>query len=273
MNETTHFGLSAIRFSDASTKAQLATLRVPGEFKATLMTPLVPTVGGAPSYPVGARKARSEGTLTITLNERPPELEALLCGTTIASNDLKAFNVATLNDGFASNVNNNDKPAFVETATNPFSDRFSDGLYLEIYVNMKGAQLADITLISAHGVVHLNNFAMQANAELPNYGLRLSKQTPNALVAGWIRYRVAANLTEKSFSIPQIASNRDYTVTVWTAEGGTSDSQRSWTFNRCQFSLPDVTATDNEPSAGIELAGILLAPANGDPVVDSRIIE
>ncbi len=256
-----YFGLGAIGVYEDN--ALLGFSEVPGEIKATIMGGISRSMGGASLYPVAARKTRSEGGVTISLNERPEWVDEL--ANAGSKEDTAAAAAATI-----TSVNSTGTSVASLTVT---AD--ADAYYGTYSVKVTGASAVEVTYTGAGGVIKDDMTLTVAAAEFKTTGVKILKPSSATLVTDDVTvYTITpAHDGISVISVPQIKASKEYSLKAWSAVGGASDSIEELEIPRLIFDGADYGFTDNEPVTGVEITGSLLSPTNGESVLKRKIIK
>lgn len=259
-----HFGLASVAILRESDNSLIGASRIPAEIKAAINTPLVLSNGGAAAYPQAARKARSEASMTITLNERPEWMNDLLThGRYIPPLTASFLDVdnSTLPNDFGNYINA-DEPlglSWWDTATLSVDRRNQS---LVITLSSGGRQVT-------RGLIPGLLFT---RSEASTYGIEMTQNWHFDINAPAVVFKTAVQTHQGKF-VPQKARDVTFKVIAYTASGGSDDRPSAWEFPHVEISLPDRTATDNEPSNAVELQCLLNTARDSDtPIAIRRIL-
>ena len=230
---------------------------ITGSFTANISGDLLPVVGGAASMPISAVKGRSDGAMSITLNDRPDWIEEVVNGmekTSISGNDF------TLSD-----VNGSIKDKL--TAESVATETPVAGVYM---IKVLSATSVSVTTITGGGIVGTETVTAIDEPTAKAIGsssVALKLSAANSLKDTDIGATALLTIAHSSnnavsYVLPTAHKTVYSRVLFFTAAGGPDQDVRVHDFAKVALTGAPPMATDNELQT-TEINGIILDPMNG----------
>ena len=228
---------------------------ITGSFTANISGDLLPVVGGAASMPISAVKGRSDGAMSITLNDRPEWVEEVVNGM-----DKTAV---TANDFALSDVNGSIKDKL--TAAAKASETPVAGAYM---IRVTATDSVDVTAITGGGLVDTHTVAVSTTAaDVGSSNVTLELAAADSLKDEDIGASALLTIGHSSnnavvYTLQTIHKTVYSRVLFFTAAGGPDQNVRVHDFAKVALTGAPAMATDNELQT-TEITGIILDPMNG----------
>lgn len=264
MNNGLYFSFGSVGVKDDKVIVGLA--HITGALSAGINTPLVKSMGGGSSFPVAARPGRSEGELTLTLNQRPPWVDELLND----GSDTDTAAAAAAAAGTITNVKGNTLAGKLTVAVKSGA-KPAPGVY---QVTAESASSVKVVAVTSNGIQELTVSALTSSPkDIGSTGLTIAS-SGNLTATNAASFEVTpAHGGITTITVPQVKRSKEYSLVCYSAPGAASDNIEVIEIPRVMFSGADFSFTDNEPGAnGLELTGVILAPNDGGSVFTRKSI-
>jgi len=265
MNNGLYFSFGSVALKKAKLIVGLS--HITGALSAAISAPLVKTMGGGTSYPVAARSGRSEGEVTLTLNQRPVWVDELLNDGT--KTDTTAAGTASA--GALTNVKGSTMASKLTLAVKSGA-KPAPGYY---QITATGPAAVKVTAATANGIDEVTVSGLTSNPkDIGQTGLTLAASS-NLVTDNAVSFEVVpAHGGIATITIPQVRASAEYELICYSAPGGVQDNIEQITIPRIVFAGADFTFTDNElGSTGVEITGAILAPNDGGSVFTRKSIS
>ena len=224
---------------------------------------IVSSTGGSASYPVAARAGRGDGKGTVTLHEAPAWIERITSSRAEVSVAAAATPVVALND-----IIGTDKGKIAIAAPNL-------RVLADVYVKVGTAGALDVSITGTHGVTNvysIEHVSTETAHVLGNSGITLTYKTTAAsagsVIAGTLTPAHGGGYTVTS---PGLVVSQEYAITLYTAQGGESDSILKISIPRAVIMQPSMEFTEAAVAGSLSIPYTALANADQNLYTTERL--
>lgn len=236
-----------------------------GSLTANISGELMPVVGGAASLPVEAAKGRSDGALTLNLNERPSWVDVIVNGATEADVSTNDYDLSDIRGDVSGKL----------TVAAKASSTPVNGSYV---VRVTGTDTAEITHVHGAGVNTYSLTGLSTTAtDIGSTNLTLALAAAGSLTAddegsSAVVFITNAGGKAKSYSLPFNQATKYVRLVAMSATGGGGQDVRIHDFAKVALTGAPVMATDNE-NFTTEITGIVLEPGGTTPAYKMTVTK
>ncbi len=262
------FGFGSIMIKETS-GALAGAAHITGALTAEIMQQAVKKMGGAASYPVDMRLARSEGNLTLTLNERRPWVDEII-NEGVSSTAASASSLAI---GTIENVTGTTLAAKLTVAkkSGVADANVAIGTY---YAQQLSATSLKITYAGPRGGGEFLTGTMAATTavDIGSTGLTIEASAVTFAAGAVVTWEVTpAHGGVTTVTVPQVRKGKTYELIAWGAAPSQQGNVERVRFPLVMFQGANWVFTDNEySSSGIEITGGILAPTDGGEIMERK---